>query len=240
MKQPNLQRVSVVVPTYSQHGKLRRLLKSFDSLEGLLPLEVIVVDDCSPDETGEVVKDWIEHEHEFSAEYIMLKENSGPGRARNVGTGHASGDIVAFTDSDCVAHKNWLRELVKEVNPSMGVIGVGGKVKPLNGGVLSRYSTFHRILAPPKSLIYLVTANCCYIREKILEVDGFDEEIPKPGGEDVALSIKLMKKGWKFHYSPMAVVYHEYRTGLGDFVRTFENYGEGCSYVTGKYLGGEY
>lgn len=236
MEISNKYKISIVVPTYSQHKKLRRLLKSFDYIKDLLPLEVIIVDDCSPDATPKVVKNWENQKHSFRTKYIRLNKNSGPARARNIGVKNANGKVVAFTDSDCVVDNFWLRELIEKLDPKNGVIGVGGKVIPLNGGIISKYNTFHNVLEPPDSLLYLVTANCCYLRDKILDVVGFDEDISKPGGEDVALSIKLYKKGWRFQYAPKAIVFHDYRNSVKNFLKTFRNYGEGCAYITKKYF----
>lgn len=232
MEISNTSKFSIIVPTYAQHQKLRRLLWSFDNLKGLLPYEIIVVDDCSPDETPIVVKKWMNQEHSFRTQYVKLSENGGPAKARNAGLKRAIGEIVAFTDSDCVVDKFWLRELVTNLDVKAKIIGVGGKVKPLNGGIFSKYYTYHNILEPPSSLLYLVTANCCFMRDAVLEVNGFDEYISKPGGEDVALCIRLHKKGWKFSYTTEAIVFHDYRNSLRDFIKTFRNYGEGSLYAT--------
>ncbi len=228
----NSSKVSIIVPTYSQHSKLRRLLRSFDNLKDLLPYEIIVVDDCSPDDTPMVVKNWMNQEHSFRTQYVRLSENGGPAKARNAGLKIAIGEIVAFTDSDCVVDKFWLRELVTDLDVKAKIIGVGGKVKPLNGGIFSKYYTYHKVLEPPPSLFYLVTANCCFMRDTVLAVNGFDEYISKPGGEDVSLCIRLYKNGWGFSYTPEAIVFHDYRNSLRDFIKTFRNYGEGSLYAT--------
>jgi len=119
------------------------------------------------------------------------------------------------------------------------ILGVGGRVLPRESDLLSRYYTFHRILEPPKSLLYLVSANCCYDRHAILSVGGFDEEVRRPGGEDVGISFKLSKAGYRFAFAEDAIVYHDYRNNLLDFVRTFRNYGIGCRQVTDKHFGKE-
>lgn len=166
-----------------------------------------------------------------------MPENGGPAKARNLGLAEASGDVVAFTDDDCVVDERWLINLVAPLDIERGVIGVGGSVSPLNNDLVSRYYTFHHILEPPPSLLYLVTANCCYLRAPILEVGGFETDLSFPGGEDVALSFKLYKQGYRFAMAEDAVVYHDYRRDLRNFYRTFQNYGLGCRYVTDKYFG---
>ena len=230
--------VSIVVPTYNQSDKLRRLFESLEAMEGAPPFEVVIVNDCSPDDTERVVRDWTRQERVFPTEYLRLERNSGPATARNAGTEKARGSIVVYTDSDCRAERSWLRKLVRKLDPESGVVGVGGAVWPLNPeGFFARYNTVNRILEPMDSLVYLITANCCFIRDRVLEVDGFDEDVRRPGGEDVGISIKMYQKGWRFAFDPEAVVLHDYREGLRDFYRTWKNYAHGCGYVIGKHFG---
>ncbi len=226
--------VSVVVPTRNRPDHLRRLLSSLDALSGCLPREVIVVDDSSRPETRETLGAWFRESHRFAARVIRQQSPVGPGRARNVGTRSAQGEIVAFTDDDCQVHPRWLEHLTLCVDSDPTIAGAGGRVLPVRQDIVSRYYTFHRILEPPPSLQYLVTANCCYLRRPFLEGGGFDEEIRKPGGEDVAASINLAKAGWRFAFAKDAVVFHEYRKGPFDLMMTFRNYGEGCRAVTEK------
>lgn len=234
----NKKKVTVVIPTYNSASKLQRLLNSIEKLKGLLPYEVIVVDDASSDNTKKVIKKWGNKTKSFRVIYFSSDANNGPGKARNIGLKLAKGNIVTFTDSDCVVNKRWLYNLTRKLNFAKGVVGVGGKVLPINpNGLISKYNTFHRVLEPPESLLYLVTANCCYYRSVVLNVGGFDEEIKKPGGEDITLSIKLWNKGYRFAYEPKAIVYHDYKETIKDFFQTFRNYGFGCSYATVKYMG---
>jgi len=229
--------VSIVVPTYGQSTGLVRLLESLEMMDAPPPFEVVVVDDCSPDDTEAVARQWLGEAHGFPTEYVKLEENSGPATARNAGTKKARGRVVVYTDSDCRVERGWLRKLVRKLDPEGGIVGVGGSVLPVNpSGFFSKYNSVNHILEPLDSLVYLVTANCCFIRERVLEVDGFDEDVRNPGGEDVAISIKMFRKGWRFAFDSEAVVYHDYREGIRDFFRTWRNYAYGCGYVIGKYF----
>ncbi len=229
--------ISVVVPTFNRRRKLERLLASFDSLQGDHVEEVIVVDDCSTDGTKGMSLRWVGERHRFAARYLRMQTNGGPAVARNAGMKKASGEVIAFTDDDCVVHPRWLLHLVEPLDPAHKVVGTGGAVLPVHTDVISRYYTFHHILEPAPSLLYLVTANCCYTRDLALAVGGFDPDLPTPGGEDVGLSFRLYKRGYRFAMADGAVVYHDYRKDLFDFYRTFRNYGRGCRYVTEKYFG---
>jgi glycosyltransferase involved in cell wall biosynthesis len=219
---------SVVVPTHNRATKLRRLLRALDELETELPEEVIVVADRCTDGTDEVLGQWEETDHEFTPNIIIKQTGEGPGGARNLGLLAAKGEIVAFTDDDCIPESKWLRHLTEKLDPAAEVVGVGGRILPLRNDLISRYNTFWRILEPPPSLDYLVSANCCYSRKEATEVGGFDEDAANPGGEDVGLSLKLRQRGWRFEFADTAMVFHDYRNDLKDFVRTFRNYGRGC------------
>jgi GT2 family glycosyltransferase len=146
----------------------------------------------------------------------------------------AISEIVAFADDDCVVTEDWLRHLVPPIDRARGIIGCGGRVLPTAQDWISRYYAYYRVLEPPPSLLYLVTANCAYERNAALAVGGFDSAIPTPGGEDVALSIRLRRAGWQFAFAPDALVLHEFRPDIVDFARTFCNYGRGCRQVTDR------
>jgi glycosyltransferase involved in cell wall biosynthesis len=205
------------------------------------PREIIVVDDGSGDATRKVLDLWQSRIHPFIAIAFHNPVAQGPGKARNIGVQLASGRAVGFTDDDCVVHPAWVQAMAKSVIWSVGsdcgnIAGIGGRVVPFRGGLVSNYFTFHRILEPPRYNQYLVTANACYLRYPLEAVGGFDEGHRFPGGEDNALSFKLAREGFQFGYDKHMVVRHDYRTSLPSFIQTFFRYGKGCAEVTQKYL----
>ncbi|MHA1755971.1 MAG: glycosyltransferase [Promethearchaeota archaeon] len=229
-------KISIVVPTYNRVNLLERLLISFDKLIEF-PEEIIIVNDGSEDQTIDLLKEWESHPHEFTTIVFNNPKSQGPGMARNIGIMLSSGDGIAFTDDDCIVSTNWIK-MIKNSNRWNGekIAGIGGRVLPFRKGVISRYFTFHRILEPPKYCQYLVTANACYYREKLLEVDGFDATHRYPGGEDNGLSFKLAKLGYKFQYERKMIVVHDYRTSIPNFIKTFFRYGKGCAEISYKYF----
>ena len=220
----SLAQVSVVVPTRNRAPLLEVCLGALRSQAGV-SFEVIVIDDGSTDGTQ-----WVAS---AGADVSLRNERStGPAGARNRGIRAATGAFVAFTDDDCVPRPNWLRTLVERLAASPPeVVGVGGRVVPAAGGWVAAYMTQHRILEPPESLEYLVTANCAFRRDALVEVGGFDESVREAGGEDPGLSHALRKAGYRFCYEPGAIVEHHYRKGFREFVRTFYRYGKGCRVV---------
>jgi glycosyltransferase involved in cell wall biosynthesis len=93
--------ISVVIPTYNRAQNLIKALSSV-SQQTYQPVEIIVVDDGSTDETESVVRSFRSELNKTSTtvEFIQHNTNKGPAAARNTGIEHATGDFVAFLDSD--------------------------------------------------------------------------------------------------------------------------------------------
>ena len=98
--------VSVIIPVYNSGEEAYRAVRSI-AHQTLLPLEVILIDDCSPkvDET----RLWLskiqdDFRDKFALKVLYQKENKGPGEARNAGWDIARGKYVAFLDSDDIWH----------------------------------------------------------------------------------------------------------------------------------------
>ena len=102
--------VSVIIPTYQREEIIRRTIKSVAD-QTYQNVEIIVVDDCSEDDTGKVVKEMIATDERIK--YIRHDTNGGPAKARNTGLQYAKGKFIAFLDSDDI----WLPEkLEKQIN----------------------------------------------------------------------------------------------------------------------------
>jgi glycosyltransferase involved in cell wall biosynthesis len=193
--------------------------------------EVVLVDDGSTDDTPQAARR-LSEELTLDLKYVRLPQSRGPACARNQGWRASRAELIAFTDDDCEPAPDWLPRLVQCLtNAAADIAGIGGRVEPSTDGLVSRYMSYHRILEPPPSLSYLVTANCIYRRRALEEVGGFNERVRTPGGEDPGLSFALNERGYRFDFTAQAIVRHSYREGLIDFARTFFRYGRGCSLV---------
>ena len=99
-------RVTVIIPVRDRAGEIADCLKSVLSLDYPKDkVEVIVIDDGSVDGTADVVRT-------FPCRLLRNRESRGQSYCRNRGAEEATGDILAFIDSDCVAGRMWLKELV--------------------------------------------------------------------------------------------------------------------------------
>jgi glycosyltransferase involved in cell wall biosynthesis len=113
--------VSIVVCTYNGAGHIGATLTAL--VQQTYPqkrYEIIVVDDGSTDDTAAIVK-------EFEVQLIQLVTNQGLGTGRNAGLHAAKGEIIAYTDDDCLPDQAWIEHMVKPYDRSL-VMAVGGEV----------------------------------------------------------------------------------------------------------------
>jgi glycosyltransferase involved in cell wall biosynthesis len=200
---------SIVVPVYNRAELLRRCLTSL--VAQTYPctcFEIIVVDDGSTEDIATAAQEATEGwQGRFG---LLRKANGGPASARNAGIRAAKGDIIAFTDSDCVADQDWLAGLIEELAKD-GASGVGGSISNITPpGWIARYltcSNFYRHRVRHGEVDYLVTANVAFRRSALLQAGGFNEQ-PGVWGEDADLSFRLIQSGHRLLLAPQARVKH--------------------------------
>lgn len=206
-------RVSVVVPTYRRPELLRRCLvalfaQDFDPTA----YEIIVADDAACDQTQQMVACLARHLGAPGPQlrYVRVTGNHGPAAARNAGWRAARGEIIAFTDDDCIPQSSWLRAGVAAfVN---GAVGASGRViVPLP----PRPTDYERDAAGLQRSEF-VTANCFYRRDALDAAGGFDERFTMAWREDSDLFFRLLKRARTNGHEPLihvpdAVVIHPVR-----------------------------
>lgn len=226
--------ISVVVPFYNRAAGVRSCLEAIlaQQVPADLSVEVIAVDNASTDTTREEVQ-------KFPVKLVDCWRR-GPAAARNAGIVAAQGDIIAFTDSDCIAQPGWLTELTAPFRAA-DVLVTGGVIAPGGGeSWIARFTEEYRILDNEKFFEgplcfppFFATANAAYRTDVLREVEGFDEEIWM--GEDSDVCWRVMDLGGKIVYCPGAVVRHEHRSDLAGFFRQSRDYGSSAAHVFAKH-----
>lgn len=217
--------VSVVIPVRNRPMDIERCLESIINCHyPSEKLEVIVVDDASTDLTKEAVR-------QYPVQLIEMNRNVGQSRCRNIGVKAAKGDIIAFTDSDCVVNKDWLSKLTEPFkDPLVGVVG-GGVDSYGTSRILDRYeearSPLHMgersgEIGPNRQVPYVPTCNVLIRREAFLQVGGFKEEMRV--GEDVDLIWRILLKDYKGWYVPEGRIRHQHRNQFLHFIRRRAQY----------------
>lgn len=218
--------VSVVIPVKDRPGEIRECLHSLMFLDyPRRKIEVIVVDDASQDETPRVVSS-------FPVRLLSLKVQRQASYCRNLGAREAKGEILAFIDSDCIAHRLWLKELVSAFkDPSVAV--VGGRVESYyEDKGLDHYERVKSSLSMgevPKSskegssFFYTPSCNLLTRKDLFLRLGGFREDLVL--GEDVDLCWRIQDQGYHVEYRNAGRVYHRHRNRIKDFCSRRFDYG---------------
>jgi cellulose synthase/poly-beta-1,6-N-acetylglucosamine synthase-like glycosyltransferase len=223
--------ISVIVPVFNGEKTIDECIKSLLNLEYPKErYETIIVDNNSTDNTRQIVKKY--------PVTLLLETKRGSYAARNAGIRAAKGDILAFTDSDCIVDKNWLEHIIKKFdNAEVG--GVGGKVIAYNPiTIVEQYTAkFSGDLDQETFMSYkepfIITANAAYRRDVLYKIGRFDESFLSGG--DMDLGWRVFWQGFKIVYEPKAIVYHKHRTTLkGLFFQSFK-YAEGHVRLFKKY-----
>jgi glycosyltransferase involved in cell wall biosynthesis len=207
--------ISVIVATYNRSPALRALLAS---CEGLVApdggWELIVVDNGSSDRTAAFLK---EARQRGAPPLVSLQERrAGKPAALNTGLQHARGDIIAFTDDDCILPSNWLTALKHEFEADPALGGIGGRIElhdSTDRQITTLTSSSRRRLTSPSQLFgFIFGCNMAFRRSVIDAVDGFDPLVgpgaPIGSGNDVDLVYRAFRQGHPIEYSPDVVVYH--------------------------------
>jgi GT2 family glycosyltransferase len=219
---PDPPRVSVVVCAYNAETTLDACLASLERLR-YPHYEVIVVNDGSTDDTGSIAES-------YSPVKVIHQENRGLSAARNVGIAAATGEIVAFTDSDCVVDPDWLTYLVATFRSS-GLPAVGGPNLPppedslVASCVAAAPGGPLHVLLNDEEAEHIPGCNMAFRREVLEEIGGFDP-LYRAAGDDVDVCWHLHDRGYRIGFSPAAMVWHFRRNTVGAYIGQQRGYGK--------------
>ncbi len=162
--------------------------------------------------------------------------------ARQRGIELARGELVAFTDIDCVADPLWLEALDQGLRSS-SLGGIGGHVLSYSRRTyIERYCDYYGSLRTPVyrggHVFFLIGANSCWRSEVLAEIGGLNAEygcyagsgVIVRGYEDFEMSLRVRSRGYQLGYAPSAIVYHQHRSTLRARLKQFYHYGGGCAF----------
>lgn len=195
--------VSVIVASRNEEKKLPSLIQNLRKQNVGGDFEVIIVNDRSTDNSSEILFDFCNHFKELKVLEVNQKPNDWDGKkyALTQGVQKAKGDIVIFTDADCVpTSNNWVEEMVSAFNKKTEiVIGVGQYAKYAT--FLNSFIQYETLLTATQYLsltlwnvhYMAVGRNVAYKRESFLST-GFGELKGHVGGDDDLMINRLANK----------------------------------------------
>ena len=133
MSQKEFELVSVIIPTYNGRLRIKHTIEALLNQDFKGEYELIVVDDGSSDQTADLVRSY------DRGIKVISQPNQGPGVARNNGAHHAQGEIILFTDDDCIPEKNWLQEMLRPFSEDAEIVGVKGRYRTEQKEIIARF-----------------------------------------------------------------------------------------------------
>jgi len=210
--------VSVIIPIYGQIDYTLRCLASIAENLPQVAFEVIVVDDCSPDNSFKVLR------HVNGINLIQNKKNQGFIRSCNAGAKKAKGQYLHFLNNDTQVTPRWLDELLLTFDqfPGTGFVGSkliypDGRLQEAGGIIWQDGSAwnFGRFQDPQlpvynyaREVDYCSGASIMVPKGLFDELGGFDEHYLPAYCEDSDLGLKIRDKGYRVIYQPLSTVIH--------------------------------
>lgn len=219
-------KVSIIIPNFNGKELLQKNLPSvinavkFYDKSG----EIIVVDDGSNDGSVEYIREKFP-----KVKVIPLKKNHGFSFSCNIGAKESNDDVILFLNNDVEVKDNFIEPLIETINQK-GVFAVTPRIimnkkgKMINQGLVSAefkrgfirggFANLKKIgiqddLKGTTSTLYACAAAVVYDKNKFLELGGFDEIYTPFFFEDVDISYRAWKRGWKVLHEPKSVVIHQ-------------------------------
>ncbi|MFN2555475.1 MAG: glycosyltransferase family 2 protein [Nitriliruptorales bacterium] len=224
-------KVSAVVCAYNAAATLDECLRHTCALD-YPDLEIIVVDDGSTDDTAAIAR-------RHPRVKLVEIEHAGLSVARNEGFRAATGELVAYLDSDAYPSLEWPYYLALGLDsPTVG--GVGGPnvppvEDPIGAHVVARSpgGPVHVLLSDDRAE-HIPGCNMAFWKELLEEVGGFDP-VYTAAGDDVDLCWKVLDRGWDIAFHPAALVWHHRRPGLRAYLRQQAGYGRAEALVEARH-----
>ncbi|MEP6753184.1 MAG: glycosyltransferase, partial [Candidatus Dormiibacterota bacterium] len=222
--------ISVVICAHNAEATLDECLSHACALD-YEPFEVIVVDDGSTDATAEIAR---------KRDVRLLSiAHGGLAAARNEGMRAATGEIVAYLDSDAYPSPEWLLYLALGFDRP-DVVGVGGpNTPPPQDGLGS-----HQVAAAPGGPVHVLLGddraehipgcNMAFRKTVLEQVGGFDP-IFTVAGDDVDMCWRVIDRGWHIGFHPAAQIWHHRRPGLRAYLRQQVGYGRSEALVEARH-----
>ena len=218
LKDSSLPLVSVIIPVFNDTQRLHKCLAALErqTYPGEL-YEIVVVDNGSDQSIKQEVEDY---PHAIAS----YEANPGSYVARNRGIKLAQGEILAFTDSDCIPQPNWLMDGVKTLlsNHQYGIVGGRVELFYQNPNRLTPVELYEKLHAfPQRTNIYeshfSVTANLFTFKRLFDRVGNFNSLLKSNG--DREWCHRVFEQGYQLAYAEQAVVMHPARHSLAEIYR---------------------
>ncbi len=198
-------KVSVIVPAFNGSKYIEKLLNSLSNQDySETDYEVIIIDNNSTDGTQALIS-------KYPVTLLEERDRQSSYAARNKGLEHARGEIIAFTDADCIPAENWISAGVEALRQSSADL-IGGRIDFIFSENPSTSELFDSIFFLNTETAVkegkAQTANIFVTRKVIETIGPFSQVV---SGGDTEWTMRAVRNGFKLLYRPEVIVRHPTR-----------------------------
>jgi glycosyltransferase involved in cell wall biosynthesis len=198
--------ISVVIPTYKRPELLLRCLQALTIQRFNRPsYEIIVITD-GPDPVTEKAVSAFNKYRVHKIKFGATPAKKGPAAARNYGWLAAKGELIVFTDDDCIPDRNWLAAYYQGYLTDSHRAFTGKTIVPI-----AKNPTDYELNTAGLETADFITANCACPKKLLSAIGGFDEQFAMAWREDSELEFKLIAAGIPVSKVNSALVVHPVR-----------------------------
>ncbi len=229
---------SIIVPVYNRPDEVKELLDSL-SAQTVKPFELLIIEDGSKERCDHL----LDHYRSFFTIHYYYKPNSGRSDTRNYGMERAAGDYLLFFDSDVILPPFYFERLQKAMNdeysdcfggPDAADASFSDMQKAVNHSMTGFWTTGG--IRGGKAVMEKFcprTFNMGFSKKVYDTVGGFEDMM----GEDIDLSLRIRKAGFKTRLIRETFVYHKRRVNLSRFFKQVNNFGQARIWLQIKHPG---
>lgn len=207
-------KVSIIVPNWNGINLLKKNIPALLSAAKFAKnnvLEIIIIDDCSTDNSVKYIKDTFRSQ----VRLIKHKKNMGFAAAVNTGARHAKGELLCLLNTDVVPSETFLVNVIPHfIDPKIFAVvlhekGNGHATGTFKDGFLAHRGASESTGSVPS--LWASGGSSVFHRKLWWELNGLDETLFKPFyWEDVDLSYRAWKRGYRIIWEPRALVEHKH------------------------------
>ena len=217
----NAPRISVIVCTRNGSATLRQCLTALGK-QTYANHEVLLIDDGSIDDTPDIARD-------FPFARYVRQDPGGLSVARNRGAQEATGEILAYTDDDCIPDEDWLLHLSAAYDEPSWVAAGGPNIPPpprntIEAVVAAAPGAPTHVLLNDEEAEHLPGCNFSVRKDSLRRIGGFHADFTT-AGDDVDICWRLRAAKGKLRFVPSAMVWHHRRFTVRGYLRQQSGYG---------------
>lgn len=224
-------RFSVIVCSRNGASTLRACLEALGR-QTYPHHEVLLIDDGSTDDTPEIARS-------FAFVRYHRQNHGGLSAARNYGMKLAAGELLAYTDDDCIPDEDWLEHLSSAFDAPEWVAAGGPNIPPpprneTEACVAAAPGAPSHVLINDEEAEHLPGCNLVIRKDALMAIGGFREEFTT-AGDDVDICWRLRNAGGKLRFVPAAFVWHHRRFTVQAYLRQQSGYGHAEAMLMAHY-----